>query len=105
MTDVSSVELGCADGKGREDFVGQARIGLESKAFQTGDDALGNVQIALACGTSRHMLAKRLFFLNRDFARERFVDQVADRLVTISWHVLLHPFVPAGLPCRDKSLT
>src|ERR1035437_7027899 len=105
MAEPLGFKLCCADLEGRENLVGEAGIGLESKSRQAGDDAVGRVKVLLACGTRGQMLAEGLFFLNGDFARERFVDQVADRLVTISLHVPLRPSVVAGPPGRGKFLT
>src|ERR1700721_589092 len=65
---------------------------------------MGSVQILLARGTNKKMLAQGLLFLKRGRALERPVDDMADLLVTINLHWFLLPSVPAVPRGPDKSL-
>src|ERR1700722_4204327 len=48
------------------------------------------------------MFAACLLFLERGCAYERFIDNMANRLMTISLHLVLRPTEPAGQRGRDK---
>ena len=72
----------------RENHGIEAWIHLERKTAEARDSSVASAKIFLAWGARVEMLAKRLFPLTRDAARQALVDHVLKTFVVVNVHAV-----------------